>query len=364
MNVHAPQTLESVAELRYLTAVPTQIVSPQASKPVMGLVQDSLLGCYLLTKNNKLTHWEMIRLIASISTDCECLPMIPMSPDPRWTGQQMISLYLPPIAYHDGKVEINGGQMVKGVLDSTTVGKKNNSLYHITWNDYGPTATRHLFDHTSWSAITWLQICGFSCGIADCVISPDTTKKIRDIVLKYKGTVAEMIGKAKLGILPEGFDAVSYKRIFSKKIIENMNKCRGEVEDIAKKNIKDGNAIGIMVDCGSKGNKNNIGQIVAMIGQQEIEGDWIGDQYYRRTLPHMYRDDYRPEAHGFVEDSFMSGLSPTEYWFHAQEGRVGLITKAIKTAETGYLQRKLIKILEDLRVCYDGTVRNANNMII
>lgn len=381
MNIFIPQTLESVAELRFLTAVPTQIVSPQASKPIMGLVQDSLLGCYLLSQNKRITQWEMMRLMGAVATFSEYLPSIPRSLDPRWTGQQMTSLFLPAISYKkeaigdpketnptileaNGKVVINGGQMTVGLLDSNTVGKKNNSLFHITWNDHGPTATRDLFDQTSLMANTWLTIRGFSCGIADCVISPDSLDAIRQQVLRSKQTVAEMIGHAKLGELPKGKDELTYKQEFPKKLIETMNKCRGEVEKIAKKSVAPTNSINVMVDCGSKGNKNNISQIVAMIGQQEIEGNWIENQIYRRTLPHFYKDDLRPEAHGFIEDSFMSGLSPTEYWFHAQEGRVGLITKAIKTAETGYIQRKLIKLMEDLHVCYDGTVRNANNMII
>lgn len=392
MNLHVPLTLESVIELRFLTSVPTQIVSPQASKPVMGLVQDSLLGTYLFSQQQKLTLPEMMRLTCSVSSFSEPLP--PLIPDvnkgtdiiehPWWTSQQMMSQFLPGITYKksgkypmtkvvtpsgeskpkEGEISIVGGKMTAGVLDSATIGKKNNSLFHITWNDFGPIASRDLFNNLGFIANTWLQIQGFSCGISDCIIPQEDMAVIRDYVKQAKVKVSNGIQRAKLGEMHKGKDVFTYKRDFPKKVIKIMNKCRGNVETQTKKSIKSDNNIDIMVRCGSKGTANNLSQIVGMIGQQEIEASWIEDQLYRRTLPHYHKDDLRPEAHGFIENSFMSGLNPAEYWFHAQEGRIGIITKAIKTAETGYIQRKLIKILEDLRVCYDGTIRNANNMII
>lgn len=402
-------TLESVVELRLLASVPTQIVSPQASRPVMGLVQDSCLGTYLLTKQPELTMREMMHFLCSVSSFSEKLPS-PINAtnplDPRWSSQQLLSQFLPEITFKkegkypttpvpttpgvcanpenqkegklntsvpkEGEIDIVGGKMRVGVLDNNTIGKKNNSLFHITWNDHGPIVCRDLFNDLAFTASMWLQIQGFSCGISDCVISDESLSTIRDCIRQTKMKASEAIQSAKLGEVksqePDQYkkigDPYSYKKDFSKNILVLMGQCRNNVENQVGQSIHGNNSIETMVKCGSKGNQNNLSQIVGMIGQQEIDGDWIENQLYRRTLPHFYRDDLRPEAHGFVENSFMSGLNPAEYWFHAQEGRVGIITKAIKTAETGYIQRKLIKILEDLRICYDGTVRNASNMII
>ena len=147
-------------------------------------------------------------------------------------------------------------------------------------------------------------------------------------------------------------------------MIEELNKCRGRAEKLTLKSLDPNNSINAMVVSGSKGSPANLVQIIAMLGQQELEGSRVPDYFYRRPLPHFYRDNLTPEAHGFIEKSYLAGLNPTEYWYHAQAGRVGIISKAIKTAETGYIQRKLIKAMEDLRICYDGTVRNANNVII
>jgi DNA-directed RNA polymerase II subunit RPB1 len=330
----------------------------------MGLVQDSLLGSYLLSQTKNLTLQEMMRLICSVSAFSEHLPTpATTGSDPRWTSQQLLSLFLPQISYKKGDINIAGGQMASGTLDGDTIAKKNNSLFHVTWNDYGPIATRDLFNSLSWSANAWLQIKGFSCGINDCVIGDKEKQEIHAEILKAKATASVAIQNAKMGSIGKE-NAFTYKKEFPRKIIETMNSCRGVVEKKVVSSTKADNSIDIMVKCGSKGTRVNMCQIVGMLGQQEIEGSWVENQSYRRTLPHYHKDDLRPEAHGFIENSFMTGLSPTEYWAHAQEGRIGIITKAIKTAETGYLQRKFVKALEDLRICYDGTVRNANNMII
>lgn len=76
-----------------------------------------------------------------------------------------------------------------------------------------------------------------------------------------------------------------------------------------------------------------------------------------RSLPHFVRGDKAPAGKGFVANSFFSGLTPTEFFFHTMAGREGLVDTAVKTAETGYMSRRLMKALEDLFVHYDGTVR-------
>ena len=95
------------------------------------------------------------------------------------------------------------------------------------------------------------------------------------------------------------------------------------------------------------------------VGQQSVEGKRIPFGFRHRTLPHFTKDDFNPEVRGFVENPYLRGLTPQEFFFHAMAGREGLIDTAVKTAETGYIQRRLVKALEDVQVCYDGTVRNS-----
>jgi DNA-directed RNA polymerase II subunit RPB1 len=100
------------------------------------------------------------------------------------------------------------------------------------------------------------------------------------------------------------------------------------------------------------------------VGQQNVEGKRIPFGFRKRTLPHFIKDDYGPESRGFVENSYLAGLTPSEFYFHAMGGREGLIDTAVKTAETGYIQRRLIKAMESVMVHYDGTVRNSVGQLI
>lgn len=67
-----------------------------------------------------------------------------------------------------------------------------------------------------------------------------------------------------------------------------------------------------------------------------------------------------PNSRGFVANSFYSGLTPTEFFFHTMAGREGLVDTAVKTAETGYMSRRLMKALEDLFTHYDSTVSRGS----
>jgi DNA-directed RNA polymerase II subunit RPB1 len=374
MNIHVPQSLEAVIELRMLVSVPTQIVSPQAGNPVMGMVQDSVLGNYLMSqqKDKLLSHEDVLRLVCNTSTYTRPLPPPEKMVDgrPYWSPKQIQSMMLPEICYQNGalNLDIKGGQIMKdGILSKDAINKKGGSIFHITWNDYGPQVTRDLFDSVSTMAHTWLQIEGFTCGMSDCIVPDDCLRQIRERVQKARIDAEKLVEEAKLGNLPKGEEPINYKKEYPRRVTNVMQKCRDQVETMTEESLKKlehHNNIDTMIRSASKGSKINLSQITSMLGQQEIDGSWLENQLYRRTLPHFHKDDISPDAHGFAESSFLRGLGPAEYWFHAQEGRIGTITRAIKTAETGYFQRRLIKNMEDLRICYDGTVRNANHLII
>ena len=118
-----------------------------------------------------------------------------------------------------------------------------------------------------------------------------------------------------------------------------------------------------MAECGSKGSALNA-QMIACLGQQAVDGKRIQNGFVRRTLPHFEVDSLDPAARGFVSNSFYSGLTATEFFFHTMGGREGLVDTAVKTAQTGYMARRLMKALEDLSVSYDGTVRNSERAVV
>lgn len=146
--------------------------------------------------------------------------------------------------------------------------------------------------------------------------------------------------------------------------VQVLNKARDDAGSSAQKSLSESNNLKAMVTSGSKGSFINISQMTACVGQQNVEGKRIPDGFQGRTLPHFTRGDLGPESRGFVENSYLRGLTPQEFFFHAMGGREGLIDTAVKTSETGYIQRRLIKAMEDIMVKYDGTVRNSLGDVI
>jgi DNA-directed RNA polymerase II subunit RPB1 len=132
----------------------------------------------------------------------------------------------------------------------------------------------------------------------------------------------------------------------------------------AEKSLSDFNQFKAMVVSGAKGSSMNISQVIACVEQQNVEGKLIPFGFKHRTLPHFIKDDYGPETKGFVENSYLQGLIPVEFYFHGMGGREGLFDTAVKTAETGYIQRRLIKAMECVMIKYDGTVRNPIEQLI
>jgi DNA-directed RNA polymerase III subunit RPC1 len=143
-----------------------------------------------------------------------------------------------------------------------------------------------------------------------------------------------------------------------------LSQIREKAGDILKKNLPRHNAPLIMAISGSKGSNINLCQMIACVGQQVVNGDRMPNGFVDRSLPHFEPFSKYPAAKGFVQNSFFSGLTATEFFFHTMGGREGLVDTAVKTAETGYMQRRLMKALEDLVLKYDNTVRSSDETII
>ena len=154
------------------------------------------------------------------------------------------------------------------------------------------------------------------------------------------------------------------RQTFENQVNRILNEARDKTGSSAQRSLSEFNNFKIMVTAGSKGSKINISQVIACVGQQNVEGKRIPFGFRHRTLPHFIKDDYGPESKGFVENSYLAGLTPNEFFFHAMGGREGLIDTAVKTSETGYIQRRLIKAMEGLMAHYDGTVRNSNQQLV
>jgi hypothetical protein len=146
-----------------------------------------------------------------------------------------------------------------------------------------------------------------------------------------------------------------------KSILDELRSIAGKVSN---QNLSSTNKPLIMFLSGAKGALINIAQMIALVGQQNVGGQRIQNGFVERTLPHFDHKCQSAKSRGFVAHSFYDGLDPDEFFFHTMSGREGLVDTAVKTAETGYMQRRLVKALEDLSVCYDRTVRTSDGQIV
>ncbi|ODQ55873.1 Rna polymerase II [Saitoella complicata NRRL Y-17804] len=377
MNMHVPQSEETRAELGGICWVPRQIVSPQSNKPVMGIVQDTLCGVRKLTLRDEMLSKDAVMniLLHVPEWDGYMPPPAIMKPKPMWTGKQILSKAIPKginLSREDGKdynplsdagMLIMDGEIIYGVVDKKTVGATPGGLVHIIMREKGPEVCRDFFNGIQRVTNYWFLHNGFSIGIGDTIADPKTMQSINETIAAAKDRVTAIINDAHLNRLKP--DAGMTLRItFESKVSKELNEARDTVGKNAEASLKKSNAVKQMVSAGSKGSFINISQMSACVGQQMVEGARVPFGFQYRSLPHFAKDDYSPESRGFVENSYLRGLTPQEFFFHAMAGREGLIDTAVKTAETGYIQRRLVKALEDVMVQYDGTVRNSLGDII
>ncbi|EFN79616.1 DNA-directed RNA polymerase II subunit RPB1 [Harpegnathos saltator] len=387
MNLHVPQSMETRAEVENIHVTPRQIITPQANKPVMGIVQDTLTAVRKMTKRDVFIEKEqMMNLLMFLpSWDGKMPQPCILKPKPMWTGKQLFSLIIPGnvnmirthsthpdeeddgpykwISPGDTKVMVEHGELVMGILCKKTLGTSAGSLLHICMLELGHEVCGRFYGNIQTVINNWLLLEGHSIGIGDTIADPQTYLEIQKAIKKAKEDVIEVIQKAHNMEL-EPTPGNTLRQTFENQVNRILNDARDKTGGSAKKSLTEYNNLKAMVVSGSKGSNINISQVIACVGQQNVEGKRIPFGFRKRTLPHFIKDDYGPESRGFVENSYLAGLTPSEFYFHAMGGREGLIDTAVKTAETGYIQRRLIKAMESVMVHYDGTVRNSVGQLI
>lgn len=382
MNLHVPQSITAKADANELMMVPRNIVTPQSNRNVMGIVQDALLGVTRMTKRDIFIEKEVfMNAMMWIPTWDGLLPTPAIiKPVPLWTGKQLFSMICPninykgkaknhaddkddPFNYLDSEVLIHGGLLLQGIVDKNTVGNSGGSLVHVCWLQKGWEETRSFMNQIQGIINYWMVNTSYSVGVSDTVADAATINNIQDALNKAKAKVNDIMSKAQRGKL-KPMPGKPLMESFEMNINEVLNEARSVVGKSAQKSLKERNAIKGTVMAGSKGSELNISQIIACVGQQNVQGKRIRYGFNQRTLPHFAKDDLGMESRGFVENSYLRGLSPQEFFFHAMGGREGCIDTAVKTSETGYIQRRLVKAMETVMARYDTTLRNARGCVM
>jgi DNA-directed RNA polymerase II subunit RPB1 len=431
MNMHVPQSISTVSELINIASVNKQIISPRENKPIITIVQDTLLGIFKLThseivqypegsqfiysSNTNLyevesgtiksvdssvyTKTQMMNIICSLSTFNGVYP----KPDKTmnrggyeielWSGRAILSYILPenvslkmPNGMYDtgnsvqsqvdpikqclqkdnskiNMVKIENGVVKQGTFDKSMFSKTSKGLIHTINNDLGDMRAHDFINDLQKIVSYILLIEGFSVGISDMIADKDTTDKISNVIRDRKKEIDGILQEVHLDIF-ETIPGQTPQQFFESKVNSLLNKTIKDTGNIALSNLDPKNRVTYMVNSGSKGKPTNISQMVACLGQQNVDGKRIPYGFNGRTLPHYYKYDDSAEARGFVVNSFISGQTPQEFFFHAMGGREGLIDTAVKTSLTGYTQRQLVKAMEDLMVGYDYAVRGGDGTIV
>jgi DNA-directed RNA polymerase II subunit RPB1 len=361
MNLHMLQSVDAVVEAKLLMGVGSSLLNAQSNKPCMGIVQDSLVGAYLLTQPDTfLTKAEISQLIMNLRypKTLELPPPAILKPVQLWTGKQVMSLIIPDISLVKKEVVIRHGVLLQGTLCKQTLGATSGGIIDVTCKMHdNQTALRFMSDCQR-IVNAWMENYGFSVGVSDCLVDPVTQSKITKAVEACLGHIETVNSTGKSLSIPFQYREGHVSRILSKM----LNVTGGLVQEQMHRD----NSLMAMVTSGSKGNPINISQISGCVGQQSIEGHRIFDEDSPedRTIACFPKNADNAPSRGFVQHSYIQGLSPEEVFFHMMGGREGIVDTSVKTADTGYLQRRIVKALESISVQYDETVRDSYGNIV
>lgn len=364
MNLHVPQSWMTAIEIAYQASVGRQIISPGVCKPLIGSVQDGTLAGYLMSDDSvRIDGRTAMNIMANSGVPISKLYCLKQGQ--MYSGKQLLSIILPEtlnatIVKDANTVHIVNGQIQEpgGNLPNVAFGAVKNGIIHQSWYEVGQQGTIALLDSFSRVVGNWLKVHGFSVGSGSLEIPDSVRTSINTTIDTELLEIQHMITEAESSTVLNDVD------IMEPSFQGKLDVVRENVGKVAAAALGPTNAFNLMATSGAKGSISNTAQMMACVGQAAIEGRRVVKRLYGRTLPHFHQDDDSGEARGFIRNNYYGGLSPVEFIFHMMSGREGLIDTAIKTAETGYIQRRIIKALEDLMVSYDATVRTAGGVLI
>jgi DNA-directed RNA polymerase III subunit RPC1 len=390
MNVHLVQTEEARAEALTLMLTAKNIITAKNGEPIIACTQDFLTASYLVTSREIFFDRPQIAQCIShwLKHDQFDLPYPTIwKPVELWTGKQVFDVIVRArrkatvglsleanTKFYSGKgrhncveegfVAFHDSKLIAGRLDKKLLGGGAKDglfarLYATSGGEYAAMCMNRIAQFTS----RWLMNYGFSLGLGDVFPTPSLEARKKEVLAASFAVCSRLIQDAQQGKM-QPLPGMTVKQSLEAKLNGELSTVRDVCGNEAVKVLTYTNAPLIMAQSGSKGSTLNIAQMMACVGQQTVSGKRIQNAFSDRSLPHFPRFAEHPAARGFVANSFFTSLEPTEFFFHTMAGREGLVDTAVKTAETGYIYRRLMKAMEDLAVQYDYTVRNSKGDIV
>jgi DNA-directed RNA polymerase beta' subunit len=342
--MHMPQNILAETELKHLAAVPYQMITPTANVPIIGIYQDSLLGSYRFTRPNiNFTQKEAMNLLMMFpKVDVNALKEAGKSV----SNFDILSQILSPITlkyktslFDDDKdqmkdsnnvLEIRNGKYIRGQMEKSVLASTSKGIIHRIFNDFGNMQAANFIDDLQNVVTEYMKSSSFSVGISDLIADRKTQDSIIQVIVKQKQEVQSLIEKVHLGIF-ENNTAKTNMVQFEQSVNNILNEATNQAGSIGRKSLNKSNRFVMIVNSGSKGSPINISQMISCLGQQNVDGKRIPYGFDSRTLPHFSKFDDSPSARGFIENSYISGLTAPELFFHAMGGRIGLIDTAVKS---------------------------------
>jgi len=411
MNMHVFQTDESRAEAKSLMRVQEHILSPRFGGPIIGAIHDHISGAYLLTRDGvEFTEEEALQIIRKSHLTIPPFKanqwVLKYNPEyteetyifkdkgDKWTGKELFSLLLPndlnlsysaeiskcPVVYpeEDATVVIKNGILVQGVIDESAYGSFSGKILDKIVKEYGPGRAKEFLDRSTDLAICGIMKTGITTSLNDEEIPQEAQDRINEHLDKKMEEVDMLVQSYEEGYL-QALPGRSLEETLEMKIMQVLGEARDMSGSIAENYLTMGkqypedpydhvmaveNHSVVMARTGARASMLNLTQITACVGQQAVRGGRIERGYLNRTLPHFKKGELGAKAKGFVHSSYKSGLDPIEFFFHAMGGREGLVDTAIRTAQSGYMQRRLVNALQDLQVKSSGLVTDNQGNVI
>ena len=385
MNLHVLQSDEARAEARILMQVQENILSPRYGGPIIGAIHDHITGAYFLTHDNpRFDRFEAANIMFRLSDIPMPEPYIDEKGEPYWTGKQLFSTVLPSDfrstfksnicrncktgckkeeCDFDAYVKIRDGKLLCGTVDVKGIGNSKGKILDRIARDYGADRAALFINQVTRLALGAIMNHGFSTGIGDEDIPAEAANQISSFSQECIDKVSDLVESFHDGTLDQ-MPGRSLRETLEVKVMGVLGEARDQAGRIAGNHLGMTNPAVIMAKAGARGSMLNLSQMAGCVGQQAVRGERLSRGYWNRTLPHFEKGDLGAYARGFCSNSYKSGLTPTEFFFHAMGGREGLVDTAVRTSRSGYMQRRLVSALEDLKLTSDGTVRNTIGTVV
>lgn len=356
MNIHSPQTEEARAEAKILLDVKENLISPKNNTNFIGCVKDAITGNYLLGKEDSIPKETANQLLYKSNIDDEVSKNF-------ISGKELFSKILPEIDFSNDSIKIVKGKITDGKIDKTTFGEEDGELIKEIDKKFGRERAFEAIRSAFNLGTNYLSERGITISLEDLDLNEEVIEKTNEIVKKGEEKTKEIIKSYENDTI-ELIPGKTKEQSREIKILQVLNEIRTKIGAIVKKEFPETNPVNHMIQSGGGGNILNITQMASCVGQQALGNRRIDFGYNERTLSFFEKKDLSPRAKGFINSSFIKGLRPDEFFFGAITGRDSLMDTALRTPKSGYLYRRLANALQDLRVEYDGTVRDGGNRII